>query len=99
MKGDHTIGRNDPVSPKSKPGRRVARYSANAAIATASADRTPVTKLRLERNFTPRPRLFRSHGVSSAGGPLKPPSDGERSVRESSLPGGRRAGAKTASKA
>src|SRR6266581_2840379 len=43
-----------------------------------------VTTLRLERNFTPRPRLFRSHGVSSAGGHLKPPSDDERSVRESS---------------
>jgi len=38
-----------------------------------------LTKLRLERNL----RLFRSHGVSSAGGGLKPPSD-DPSASESS---------------
>jgi len=43
-------------------------------------------KLRLERNRTPRPRPFRSHGVSSAGGGLKPPGDAP-SASESSLPG------------
>src|SRR5439155_21830106 len=45
-----------------------------------------VTKLRPERNLTRRPRLFRSHGVSSAGAGLKPPSD-DPSASESSLLG------------